>query len=412
MTSDPGKFMVVHNNKQQNYPRVILSKGREVSIQRYHPWIFSGAVQSISEHLTGGEIVEVFTSQGNYLGTGHFEDSSLAVKIFSFECKEINTSFWKQKIESAFNLRKAIGLAENADTNAYRLAFTEGDGLPGLIIDMYENIAVFQAQTQGMFNARKEISEALISVYNGKLQAVYDKSSESFFEPFENYELQSRFLHGQAETPKQITEHGNRFLVDFVKGQKTGFFLDQRENRALLGQYAQGRKVLNLFSYTGGFSVYALKAGANEVCSVDSAASAIELANQNIKLNSFIEAKHHGIIADVKNYVQEMTGDFDMVILDPPAFAKHKASQHRAMQGYKFLNTSVLKKIKSGGILFTFSCSQVVGTDLFESTVMASAIEAGRNVRILHRLSQPPDHPVSIFHPEGAYLKGLVVYVE
>jgi 23S rRNA (cytosine1962-C5)-methyltransferase len=404
--------MTAIKNHQYPYPRVILKKGREISIQRFHPWIFSGAVQSISEHLKGGEIVEVFTSQGNYLGTGHFEDSSLAVKTFSFERSEINATFWKQKIENAYNLRKALGLAENAETNSYRLVFTEGDGLPGLIIDIYENIAVFQAQTQGMFNARIEISEALLSVYNGNLQAVYDKSPEPFFEPSENKESQSRFLHGQAETPKEITEHGNRFLVDFVKGQKTGFFLDQRENRALLGQYAKNRKLLNLFSYSGGFSVYALAAGAREVVSVDSAASAIELANQNIKLNSFIEAKHHGIIADVKNYVQEMTGDFDMVILDPPAFAKHKASQHRAIQGYKFLNTAVLKKIKSGGILFTFSCSQVVGTDLFESTVMASAIEAGRNVRILHRLSQPPDHPVSIFHPEGAYLKGLVVFVE
>jgi 23S rRNA (cytosine1962-C5)-methyltransferase len=412
MTSDPKNQMTDNKNKQQNYPRVILSKGREVSIKRFHPWIFSGAVQSISEHLKGGEIVEVFTSQGNYLGTGHFEDSSLAVKLFSFERKEINTAFWKQKIENAFNLRKALGLAENADTNAYRLVFTEGDGLPGLIIDIYDNIAVFQAQTQGMFNAHNEISAALLSVYNAKLQAVYDKSAESFFEPSENNELHSRFLHGQAETPKEITEHGNSFLVDFVKGQKTGFFLDQRENRALLGQYAQGRKVLNLFSYTGGFSVYALKSGAKEVYSIDSAASAIELANANIKLNGFEETKHIAIIADVKNYVQEMASDFDLVILDPPAFAKHKASQHRAMQGYKFLNTSVLKKIKSGGILFTFSCSQVVGTDLFESTVMASAIEAGRSVRILHRLSQPPDHPVSIFHPEGVYLKGLVVYVD
>lgn len=412
MTNDPGKFMADHNNKQQNYPRVILSKGREASIKRYHPWIFSGAVQSISEHLKGGEIVEAFTSQGNYLGTGHFEDSSLAVKIFSFERKEINTSFWKQKIEDAFNLRKAIGLAENTDTNAYRLVFTEGDGLPGLIIDIYESIAVFQAQTQGMFNARKEISKALISVYNGKLQAVYDKSAESFFEPSENNELHSRFLYGQAETPKKITEHGNSFLVDFVKGQKTGFFLDQRENRALLGQYAKGRKVLNLFSYTGGFSVYSLKSGAREVCSVDSAAAAIDLAHANVKLNGFEETKHEGIIADVKNYVLEIADDFDLVLLDPPAFAKHKASQHRAMQGYKFLNTAVLKKIKSGGILFTFSCSQVVGTDLFESIVMASAIESGRNVRILHRLSQPPDHPVSIFHPEGAYLKGLAVFVE
>ena len=400
------------NNKPNPYPRIVLKKGREISLQRFHPWIFSGAVHSVSENLKPGDVAEVFGSQGNYLGTGHFEDGSLAVKIFSFKRAMIDAAFWKQKIEQAFFLRKALHLTRNHNTNAYRLVFTEGDGLPGLIIDIYNNVAVFQAQTQGMFNARNEITEALIGVYGNKLEAVYDRSPESVSAQHDKVATENRFLYGYAGSPVEITENGNRFLADFIKGQKTGFFIDQRENRALLSLYAAKRKVLNLFSYSGGFSVYALEAGASEVHSVDSAAPAIELANKNVILNGFDASRHRGVVADVKDYLQEMAADFDLVILDPPAFAKHRESRHRAMQGYKFLNTAVLKKIKPGGILFTFSCSQVVGTDLFESTVMASAIEAGRNVRILHRLSQPPDHPASIFHPEGVYLKGLVVFVE
>lgn len=404
--------MASDGTPQQPYPRVILKKGRETSLKRLHPWIFSGAIHSLSEKLHGGETVEVFSFHDEYLGTGHYENTSLAIKLFSFERKTIDSVFWKKKIQTAFDLRNALGLTNNSQTNSYRLVFTEGDGLPGLIADHYNGVLVFQAQTRGMFDARKQIAEAMISVYKGNLNAVYDKSPASFFESSENGLSAGRFLYGSAENPVEVAENGNKFLVDFVKGQKTGFFIDQRENRALLGLYAANRKVLNLFSYSGGFSVYALAAGATEVHSVDSAASAIELADDNIKLNGIDKSRHQGIIADVKKYLPEMAADFDLVILDPPAFAKHRESRHRAMQGYKFLNTEVLKKIKSGGILFTFSCSQVVGTDLFESTVMASAIEAGRKVRILHRLSQPPDHPVSIFHPEGVYLKGLVVYVE
>jgi 23S rRNA (cytosine1962-C5)-methyltransferase len=395
-----------------SFPRVILKKGREESLLRFHPWVFSGAIQSLSSKPENGTIVEVFSSSGGYLGTGHYENSSLAVKIFNFDRRPVNADFWNRKIEKAYTLRTHLGLTNNRGTNTYRLVFAEGDGLPGLIVDYYNGIAVLQAQTQGMFNARQEITQALKNVYGHQLKAVYDKSQDSFFDPNATTQQSGKFLYGQSGSPVEILEHGNKFLVDFIKGQKTGFFLDQRENRKLLGQYAAGRKTLNLFSYTGGFSVYALQVGTTKVYSIDSAASAIELANTNVKLNGYDETRHHGIVADVKNYMQEMPDDFDLAILDPPAFARHQQSRHRAMQGYKFLNTAVLKKIKPGGILFTFSCSQVVGTDLFESTVMASAIEAGRNVRILHRLSQPPDHPVSIFHPEGVYLKGLVVYVE
>lgn len=397
---------------KKTYPRITLKKGREVSIQRFHPWIFSGAIQSVSVKPESGDIVEIYSSSGSYLATGHYEDSSLAIKIFSYDQDQIDYGFWTKKLQNAYKLRQALGLTDDMQTNAYRLVFTEGDGLPGLIIDYYNGIAVLQAQTQGMFRERKTIATALTNIYPNELMAVYDKSAEAFYEPRSIAGNEQRFLTGNAESPVVITENGNKFLVDFIGGQKTGFFLDQRENRRLISRYARGRKALNLFSYTGAFSVYALQAGASHVVSVDSASSAIELANTNIKLNISDTSRHTGVIADVKEFVRQMSDDFDLVVLDPPAFAKHMDSRHRAMQGYKFLNAAVLGKIRAGGLLFTFSCSQVVGADLFESTVMAAAIESGRKVRILHRLSQPPDHPVSIYHPEGVYLKGLVLYVE
>lgn len=397
---------------KQTYLRITLKKGREASTFRFHPWIFSGAIQSINGNPANGEIVEVFSSSGSYLATGHYENSSLAVKMLSFEKGKIDREFWVRKLYNARKLRQATGLTNNPLTNSYRLVSTEGDGLPGLIIDFYNGVAVLQAQTQGMFDASHQLAEALEDVYKKELTAVYDKSSDSFFEAGTQKNYPDRFLYGSAENPVVILENGLKFQVDFIKGQKTGFFLDQRENRQLLSRYAEGRKVLNLFSYTGGFSVYALKAGAQHVVSVDSAPSAIELATGNVKLNFSDDSRHSGVVADVKKFLPQIPADFDLVILDPPAFAKHMDSKHRAVQGYKSLNEAVLSKISTGGILFTFSCSQVVGTEMFESAVMAAAIETGRKVRILHRLVQPPDHPVSIYHPEGMYLKGLVLYVE
>jgi len=394
------------------YPRVVLKKGREVSVQRFHPWIFSGAIQSINGFVDNGDIVEVFSSTGSYLATGHYENSSLAIKILGFGHEPFDSNFWTRKLQNAYKLRQALGLADNPQTNAYRLVFTEGDGLPGLIIDYYNGIAVLQAQTQGMFRQRQTIATALTQIYQNKLKAVYDKSADTFYETGSIDDNEQRFLTGKAESPVMITENDNKFMVDFIGGQKTGFFLDQRENRKLIEHYARGHKTLNLFSYTGGFSVYALKAGATHVCSVDSASSAIVLANTNVDLNVTDTGRHVSVVADVKEFILQMSDGFDLIILDPPAFAKHIDSRHRAMQGYKFLNATVLSKIRAGGIIFTFSCSQVVGADLFESTVMAAAIESGRKVRILNRLAQPPDHPVNIYHPEGAYLKGLILYVE
>lgn len=412
MINEPSHPM--HSLKSQSsiYPRIILKKGREESVLRFHPWIFSGAIQSVSEPLVSGSIVEVYAYDKKFLGTGHYEKSSLSVKLFSFKKGLADQNFWQTKLVAAMRLRQELGLTRQESTNAYRLVFTEGDGLPGLIIDYYNGVAVVQAQSQGMYNARHQLTTGLVNLYGDTLETVYDKSHEGFSDKTTESSQEVRYLHGRADAPVTISEHGHKFLVDFIKGQKTGFFLDQRENRQLLKHYAPGKRMLNLFSYSGGFSVYGLAGGALEVVSVDSAASAIVLANQNVQLNGFNHDVHKGVCADVKDYVQQMDQEFDLVVLDPPAFAKHKDSRHNAMLGYKYLNAAVLKKIKTGGILFTFSCSQVVGTDLFESTILTAGIEAGRNVRILHRLNQPPDHPVSIFHPEGLYLKGLVLYVE
>lgn len=411
MTNEPSRQVQSSANQPSTHPRIILKKGREESVLRFHPWIFSGAIQSLSDPIDSGSIVEVYSHNNKFLGIGHYEKSSLSVKLFNFQKVILSQDFWRYKLAEALHLRKSLGISDSESTNAYRLVFTEGDGIPGLIIDFYNGVAVIQAQSQGMYNVRNQLTNNLVELFGGKLKAVYDRSHEGFPDNQNQKVTTDRFLFGHAETPVVISEHGHSFLVDFMKGQKTGFFLDQRENRMLLKHYAAGQRILNLFSYSGGFSVYGLAAGATEVVSVDSAASAIALASQNVQLNGFSKDLHKGIVADVKDYIQQMDQEFDLVVLDPPAFAKHKDSRHSAMMGYKFLNTTVLQKIKAGGILFTFSCSQVVGTDLFESTVLAASIEAGRNVRILHRLTQPPDHPVSIFHPEGQYLKGLVLHI-
>lgn len=394
-----------------NLPRITLAKGKEHSLLRFHPWVFSGAIKKKADGLVDGDVVEVYSAQNDYLGTGHFQQGgSITVRIFSFEEVEINLAFWESKIAKAYGFRKAVGLTNGAETDVYRLVFAEGDGLPGLVIDVYGDTAVLQAHTVGMYRARHEIAQAIKNVIGDKLNAVYDKSAESLSQK-SGIEAENGFLIGENSGETIVQENGNRFYVDWVNGQKTGFFIDQRENRELVARYSAGKKVLNTFCYTGGFSVYALNAGAEVVHSVDSSKRAIELTNRNAELSGHAD-KHEAFAVDTFDFLKNPLEDYDIVILDPPAFAKHLSARHNAVMGYKRLNAEALKKMKSGSILFTFSCSQVVDKYLFENTLMAAAIEAGRSIKIIHQLSQPADHPVSIFCPEGEYLKGLVLYVE
>ena len=394
-----------------NLPRIILAKGKEQSLQRFHPWVFSGAVKKKPDGLADGDVVEVYSAQNEFLGVGHFQHGgSITVRIFSFEPIEPNQEFWEHKINQAYQFRTTLGLTNSADTNVYRLIFAEGDGLPGLVVDVYGDTAVFQAHTVGMWRARQEIAQAIKNVLGDKLNAVYDKSAESLSAK-SGVEAENGFLIGENAGETVVQENSNQFYVDWVHGQKTGFFIDQRENRELVARYSNGKKVLNTFCYTGGFSVYSLNAGATEVHSVDSSKRAIELTDRNAELSGK-GSNHASFAVDTFDYLKNPLDQYDIVILDPPAFAKHLSARHNAVMGYKRLNAEALKKMKSGSILFTFSCSQVVDKYLFENTLMAAAIEAGRSIKIMHQLSQPADHPISIFCPEGEYLKGLVLYVE
>lgn len=400
-------------------PKIILNPGKEESPKRFHPWIFSGAVKKIPENLQNGDVVEVYSSKDEYLGTGHYQKGSIMVRLFSFEKIVPGISFWKSKIQRAFNYRQSIGLTNDANTNVYRLVYGEGDGLPGLIIDYYNGAAVVQAHSIGMYRERDYLAEALKEIYGTKLKAIYDKSKESLGSSGEKIppgheernELKNGYLFG-SDSEKQVFENGHTFHIDWEEGQKTGFFIDQRENRKLVAQYAPGRKVLDCFCYAGGFSVYALKAGATEVHSVDSSKSAIKLTDTNIGLNFGKDAKQTSFIADAFDFLGNHASEYDMMIIDPPAFAKHRDARHQAVMGYRRLNALAIKGIKPGGIIFTFSCSQVVDKYLFHGAITAAAIETGRNIRIMKYLSQPADHPVSIYHPEGEYLKGMVLYVE
>ena len=397
----------------ENFARIVLNKGKEQSPKRRHPWVFSGAIKKIQaeKELEEGEIVEVFSSGGEYLGTGHYQPGgSIAVRLFSFERVLPNYDFWKSKIQTAFTYRQTLGFTPQAETNVYRLIFAEGDGLPGLIVDVYGNTAVMQCHTIGMYLIREQLAKALIEVGSTVITAVYDKSAETL--PAKAAaQAQNGYLIGEGRGSEVVNENGVKFLVDWVHGQKTGFFIDQRENRALLAHYSPGKSVLNTFCYTGGFSMYSLQQGASLVHSVDSSKKAIELTDQNAELNGVTE-RHQSFAVDTFTFLKDNPDSYDIIILDPPAFAKHQNVRHNAVMGYKRLNVEAIKRIKSGGILFTFSCSQVVDKYLFNSTIMAAAIEAGRNIKIMHHLSQPADHPVSIFHPEGEYLKGLVLFVE
>jgi 23S rRNA (cytosine1962-C5)-methyltransferase len=385
-----------------------LNKGKEQSVLRRHPWIFSGAVKKAEEGLKEGDPVEVYSSQNQLLGVGHFQPGNISVRLLEFGPATFNNDFWLHKISQAYALRKELGLIGNSETSAYRLVFAEGDGLPGLIVDVYGSTAVLQAHSLGMWRVRQQIAEAVVSVSEGQISAVYDKSGETL--PAGLADAGNGYLIGAGGGYDVVMENKVRFKVDWVGGQKTGFFLDQRENRALLGQYARGKRVLNTFCYTGGFSVYALEAGATEVHSVDVSAKAVALTDENVILNSGAE-RHQSFVMDTFVFLKEKGADYDIIILDPPAFAKRMNVRHNALMGYKRLNYEAIRHIRPGGLLFTFSCSGVVDKLLFQNTVMAAAIEANRPVRVLHQLSQPADHPYSLYHPEGEYLKGLVLQV-
>ncbi|MFB0923774.1 MAG: class I SAM-dependent rRNA methyltransferase [Vicingaceae bacterium] len=392
---------------------IVLTKGKEKSLERKHPWLFSGAINRIisdsGEAPFNGEMVEIVDSKNNFLATGHFSDATIAVRIISFKQEKINQAFWTNKVQMAYNVRESLGLTNNPSTNIYRLMHAEGDGLPGLVIDYYNGTAIIQAHSIGIYNAIDEISTALQNVYGKDLIAIYNKSAESIAKQTSE-EVENGYIYQNGDSNLVGLENDNQFNLDWINGQKTGFFLDQRENRKLIADYSKGKKVLNTFCYSGGFSVYALKAGAKEVHSVDSSQKAIDLVDENIKLNGF--KKHKSFTSDTLDYLKDNTIDYDVIILDPPAYAKNQKAKHNAIQGYKRLNLMALQQIKPGGILFTFSCSQAVNRKLFYDTIVAAAIEAGRNIRVLNHLSQPADHPVNIYHPEGEYLKGLVLHVE
>ncbi len=390
--------------------KVYLKPGKEESLKRFHPWVFSGAIARIEGEPEEGELVALYTSQGEFMAKGHFQIGSIAVRILSFQQEEaIDARFWEQKLRTAYQLRCQIGIANHPANNTYRLVHGEGDNLPGLVIDLYNRTAVMQAHSVGMHRARTEIAEALKRVMGEQIKNIYYKSETTLPYKAALYP-ENGFLLG-GTTDNVATEYGLKFYIDWLKGQKTGFFVDQRENRLLLERYSQGRNVLNMFCYTGGFSVYAMRGGARLVHSVDSSAKAIDLTNENIALNFQSDQRHTAFVEDAFKYLERMDNLYDLIILDPPAFAKHRDALRNAMQGYRKLNAKAFEKIKPGGILFTFSCSQAVTKENFCTSVFTAAALSGRNVRIIHRLTQPADHPVNIYHPEGEYLKGLVLSV-
>lgn len=392
------------------YKKVFLKPGKEESLKRFHPWIFSGAISKYEQEPEEGEVVEVYTSSKEYIATGHFQIGSIAVRVLSFVPCEINRDFWKEKLAIAYDVRKCIGVACNPNNNTYRLVHGEGDNLPGLVIDIYGKTAVMQAHSLGMHYSRNDLASALAEVMDGVIENIYYKSETTL--PYKaGLGQENGFIFGGSNENVAI-ENGLKFHVDWLKGQKTGFFVDQRENRALLEKYSKGRSVLNMFCYTGGFSFYAMRGGAKLVHSVDSSAKAVELTEKNVELNFPNDERHKAYAEDAFKYLDNMGDNYDLIILDPPAFAKHKDALRNALQGYRRLNAKAFSKIKPGGILFTFSCSQVVTKENFRNAVFTAAAMSGRNVRILHQLTQPADHPVNIYHPEGEYLKGLVLYVE
>ena len=393
------------------YKKVYLKPGKEESLKRFHPWVFSGAIARVEGEPEEGEIVDVYTSKKEFIACGHFQIGSIAVRVLSFVQETIDHEFWVRKLAVAKDLRVALGLIGNPQNNTYRLVHGEGDNLPGLIIDVYDHTAVMQAHSAGMHVYRMEIADALSEVMGDVIENIYYKSETTLPFKADLLSTENGFIKGGS--PENVAmENGLKFHVDWLKGQKTGFFVDQRENRHLLERYAKGRNVLNMFCYTGGFSFYAMRGGANLVHSVDSSAKAIDLTNENVELNFPGDARHKAYAEDAFKYLDRMGDQYDLIILDPPAFAKHRDALRNALRGYTKLNAKAFEKIRPGGILFTFSCSQVVNKENFRNAVFTAAAQSGRSVRILHQLTQPGDHPVNIYHPEGEYLKGLVLYVE
>lgn len=389
-----------------------LRKGKSASLQRFHPWIFSGAIARMEEGIEEGDLVKVIGAEGEFLAVGHYEKGSIAVRVLSFDPCEINASFWEKRLAEAWRMREALGIVGENENDIFRLVHGEGDRLPGLVVDVYGRNAVMQAHSVGMHYCREAVAKALIKAAGGKIESVYYKSETTL--PFKaNLGAENAFLIGSS-TENVASEYGIRFHIDWLEGQKTGFFVDQRENRRLLEHYAKGRRVLNMFCYTGGFSVYAMRGGAELVHSVDSSAKAIELTNANVELNFPGDKRHTGYAEEAFHFlghIREEAG-YDLIVLDPPAFAKHREAVRNALKGYTRLNAAAFEKIRPGGILFTFSCSQAVSKEQFRLAVFTAAAQSRRHVRILHQLHQPADHPVNIYHPEGEYLKGLVLYVE
>lgn len=394
-----------------SYKKVFLKPGKEESLKRFHPWVFSGAIARVEGEPEEGEVVDVYTSKKEFIACGHFQIGSIAVRVLSFRQEPIDHAFWVRRLQVAKDLRCALGVLGNPQNNTYRLVHGEGDNLPGLIIDVYDHTAVMQAHSAGMHLDRMAVAEALEEVMGDVIQHIYYKSETTLPFKADLLATENGFLKGGS--PENVAmENGLKFHVDWLKGQKTGFFVDQRENRALLERYAKGRNVLNMFCYTGGFSFYAMRGGANLVHSVDSSAKAIDLTNENVSLNFPGDTRHQAFAEDAFKFLDRMGDQYDLIILDPPAFAKHRDALRNALRGYTKLNAKAFEKIRPGGILFTFSCSQVVNKQDFRNAVFTAAAQSGRSVRILHQLTQRGDHPVNIYHPEGEYLKGLVLYVE
>ncbi len=393
-----------------NYSKIILKNDKDKSLRRFHPWVFSGAILQADADLEEGDIVEVFSKNGKYLGTGHYQIGSISVRVFEFEQQEITVDYWKSKFEAAIELRASLGLLNAKDTNIFRLIHAGGDYMPGLIVDFYNGTAVIQCHSIGMWKLSSVFTDILKELLGDRLVAVYDKSSETL--PFKaNLEPKNEYLFGAENALKSGLEYNNKFAIDWETGQKTGFFIDQRENRALLANYSKGKKVLNTYCYSGGFSIFALNKGASLVHSVDSSQKAIDLVENNISLIPELADKHESFVSDSLEFLTQTEEEYDIIILDPPAFGKHKRVRHKAVQGYKRLNAKAMKKIKKGGLIFTFSCSQIVDKQLFSNTINAAAIEARRKVRVLHQLHQPADHPINLAQPESEYLKGLVIQV-
>lgn len=392
------------------YKNITLKRGKEESLKRFHPWVFSGAIMTSDDGIEEGEVVRVLTEKGDFIAVGHYQIGSIAVRVLSFEDIEIDEEFFAERLEAALKMRLSIGVADNASNNTYRLVHGEGDNLPGLVIDCYGETAVMQAHSVGMHMSRVVIANKLVEVMAGRIKNVFYKSETTL--PFKaELGQENGFIIGGSEDNTAV-ENGLKFHVDWLKGQKTGFFVDQRENRSLLEQYSKDKTVLNMFCYTGGFSFYAMRGGSKVVHSVDSSAKAIELTNANVELNFPDDTRHKAFCDDAFKFLDNADNVYDLIILDPPAFAKHRGALHNALKGYTRLNHKAMSRIRPGGILFTFSCSQVVTKDNFRNAVFTAAAMAGRKVRILHQLHQPADHPINIYHPEGEYLKGLVLYIE